>query len=341
MSPLLLQVMAGEPKFGHYCSELNSLAMPSLLPTNNFPARIVKENILRPETFLKFMVHARQCELNVRLKLTVPKGHISFPTKSHECSTSVPHLAGYSFIWICSNRDWATFIFPDVVSDESSRNKPLLLLVYCVPNLILSPWLPLYFRVSVLLLCDKWNLQNHTYCGTGTSILSGEWSLPEARNLGCVYICGGSCNNYSTVIITKAKVLRLWLQMSNETGNKARLRKEKGPVPTFSFPRLVTTSCFSAFVLLALKSLQSSLLGTLIQFWEAESFLPVTLKSPRWYKWSFVNKWIIRTKKLCRNPLPAFPNSLQNASETDRILPQPTETAMLPIRTYRDWFNSS
>lgn len=102
-----------------------------------------------------------------------------------------------------------------------------------------SSWAPgsrCTFFVSVLPLCDKWNLQNHTYRGTGTSILSGEWSVPEARNSGCVYICRGSCNNYSKVIITKAKVLRLWLQMSNKTGNKAKLRKEKGPVPVFSSP---------------------------------------------------------------------------------------------------------
>lgn len=123
-----------------------------------------------------------------------------------------------------------------------------------------SSWAPgsrCTFLVSVLLLCDKWNLQNHTYCGTGTSILSGERSVPEARNLGCVYICGGSCNNYSKVIIIKAKVLRLWLQMSNKTGNKARLRKEKGPVPTFSSPCLVTTGCFFFLCFICSKSLSS------------------------------------------------------------------------------------
>lgn len=120
-----------------------------------------------------------------------------------------------------------------------------------------SSWAPgscCTFFVSVLLPCDKWNLQNHTYCGTGTSILSGEWSVPEAKSLGCVYICGGSCNNYSKVIITKAKVLRLWLQMSNKMGNKGRLRKEKGPSPVFSSSHLITTSSFSAFVLLAPKA---------------------------------------------------------------------------------------
>lgn len=119
-----------------------------------------------------------------------------------------------------------------------------------------SSWAPgsrCTFLVSVLLLCDKWNLQNHTYCGTGTSILSGEWSVPEARNLGYVYICGGSCNNYSKVIITKAKVLRLWLQMSNKMGNKARLKKEKGLVPVFS-PHLITTSYFSALASFVLKA---------------------------------------------------------------------------------------
>lgn len=120
-----------------------------------------------------------------------------------------------------------------------------------------SSWAPgscCTFLVSVLLLCDKWNSQNHTYRGRGTSILSGERSAPEARNLGCVYICGGSCSNYRKVIITKAKVLRLWLQMSNKMGNKARPRKKKGPVPVFSSPRLVPTGCFSAFVLFAVKA---------------------------------------------------------------------------------------
>lgn len=119
--------------------------MPSLLPTKILPTRIVKENILSPESLLKFM--GTWPFMWIKLKLTIPKDHISFPTKTHECSTSVPHLAGYSFILICSNRDWVTFIFPDVVSDESRRNKSSDVDVLCAkPHL--EPLAP-----AVLFLC--------------------------------------------------------------------------------------------------------------------------------------------------------------------------------------------
>lgn len=73
--------------------------------------------------------------------------------------------------------------------------------------------------------------------------------------------------------------------MSRQNGKQSKAEEGKETRPHVLLPTpLITTGCFSAFVLFTLKALQSSLLGTFVESWEAQSLLSVTLKNPRWYK---------------------------------------------------------
>lgn len=145
------------------------------------------------------------------------------------------------------------------------------------------------FLVSVLLLCDKRNLQKHTYCGTGTSISSGSG---QCRRLKTRVVCSSAKPH----VITKqsyynwSKGAEALIIDVKQNGKQSSSKEGEWPGLCVLLPPLVTMNCSSFSVLFALKPLQHSLLGMPVASEKAQSLLSVKLKSPSWYTWAVVNK---------------------------------------------------